>query len=138
MCSVGAGVRTRPGYPMKTIIKLLIVIAIINAAARVGLAGAKYYQLKDQSQQLITFGGNSSPGELQNRILEQATALQLPLAYEDIEVTRDGFKTTAQAAYTQPVEVFPNYKYPVTFRFTVEGINLGQGVNPGANPLANR
>jgi len=124
---------------MKTIIKLLIVIAIINAAVRGGLAAAKYYQLKDQSQQLVTFGGNASPGELQNRILEQATALQLPLVYEDIMVTRDGFKTTAQAAYTQPVEVFPNYKYPVKFHFVVEGINMGQGVNPGpGNPLANR
>jgi hypothetical protein len=123
---------------MKTIIKLLIVIAIINAVARVGLAAAKYYQLKDQSQQLVTFGGNASPGELQNRILEQATALQLPLVFEDIQVTRDGFKTTAQAAYTQPVEVFPSYTYPVKFTFTVEGINMGQGVNQGAHPLANK
>jgi hypothetical protein len=123
---------------MKTIIKLLIVIAIINAAARVGLAAAKYYQLKDQSQQLVTFGGNSSPGELQNHILQTATALEVPLAFDDILVTRDGFKTTAQASYTQPVEVFPNYKYPVKFQFTVEGINLGQGVNQnGGNPLRN-
>ena len=124
---------------MKTIIKLLICIAIINAAARVGLAAAKYYQLKDQSQQLVTFGGNSSPGDLQNHILERATELRLPLVFEDITVTRDGLKTTAQAAYTQPVEVFPNYKYPITFRFTVEGIYLGQGANQGGgNPLANR
>ena len=123
---------------MKTIIKLLIVIAIINAAARVGLAAAKYYQLKDQTQQLVTFGGNSSPGELQNHILERATELQLPLVFEDILVTRDGLKTTAEAAYTQAVELFPNYKYPITFRFTVEGLNLGQGVNTtGANPLRN-
>jgi hypothetical protein len=123
---------------MKTIIKLLIVIAIINAAARVGLATAKYFQLKDQSQQLITFGGRSSPGELQNHILERANALRLPLVFEDISVMRDGLKTTAQAAYTQPVEVFPNYTYPINFRFTVEGIDLGQGANPGGNPLANR
>jgi hypothetical protein len=123
---------------MKTIIKLLIVIAIINAAARVGLAAAKYYQLKDQSLQLVTFGGNASPGELQNHIMETATALQVPLVFDDILVTRDGFKTTAQASYTQPVEVFPNYKYPVKFQFTVEGINLGQGVNQnGGNPLRN-
>jgi len=124
---------------MKTIIKLLIVIAIINAVARVGLAAAKYYQLKDQSQQLVTFGGNTSPGDLQNHILERATALQLPLAFDDITVTRDGLKTTAQAAYTQPVEVFPNYKYPIPFSFTVEGMYLGQGANlGGGNPLRNR
>ena len=123
---------------MKTIIKLLIVIAIINAAVRGGLATAKYYQLKDQSQQLVTFGGNASTGELQNRILEQATALQLPVESGDVLVTRDGLKTTAEAAYTQPVEVFPRYTYPINFHFTVEGINMGQGVNPGGHPLANR
>ena len=124
---------------MKTIIKLLIVIAIINAAARVGLAAATYYQLKDESQQLLTFGSNSSPGELQNHILQRATDLQLPLVFEDITVTREGLRTTAQAAYTQPVEVFPNYKYPIKFSFIVEGLNLGQGANPGGgNPLVNR
>jgi hypothetical protein len=53
-------------------------------------------------------------------------------------VTRDGLKTTAAAAYTQPVEVFPNYKYPVKFQFTVEGVNLGQGASTGHNPLSNQ
>jgi len=33
--------------------------------------------------------------------------------------------------------VFPSYTYPVKFHFTVEGINMGQGVTPGAHPVAN-
>src|SRR5258706_8899479 len=115
---------------MKTIIKLLIVIAIINAVARVGLAAAKYYQLKDQSQQLVTFGGNTSPGDLQNHILGRATALQLPLGFDDITVTRDGLQTTAQAAYTQPVRVFPHSKYSIPFSFTVPALYLGPGPHP--------
>lgn len=123
---------------MKTIIKLLIALAIINATARVGLAAAKYYQLKDQSQELVTFGGNIAPGELQNQILEKAEALQLPLSFDDIEVTRAGLHTTAAAAYTQSVELFPNYKYPITFQFKVEGINMGAGIAPGSHPLVNR
>ena len=34
---------------MKAIIKLLLALAIANAAVRVGLAAARYYQLKDAS-----------------------------------------------------------------------------------------
>ena len=123
---------------MKTVIKLLIVAAIINATARVGMAAARYYQLKDQSQELVTFGGNIVPGELQSQILLKAEDLQLPLEFEDILVTRDGLRTTASAAYTDSVEVFPNYKYPIKFQFKVEGVNMGSGVTPGSNPLRNK
>ena len=111
---------------MKTLIKLLIALAIMNAAARVGLASARYYQFKDQSQELVTFGGDAPLGELQNHILDKATALNLPVAFEDIEVVRMGQYTMATASYTQPVEVFPSYTYPMTFHFTVQGINLGR------------
>ncbi len=109
---------------MKTIIKLLIAVAIVNAAARLGLATARYYQLKDQSQQLVTFGAEAPLGELQNHILESAAALDLPVAFEDIEVTREGQYTKASTSYTEPVEVFPNYTYPMTFHFTVAGLKI--------------
>jgi len=123
---------------MKTVIKLLIAVAIINATARVGMAAARYYQLKDESQELVTFGGNIVPGELQNQILLKAEELQLPLAFDDILVSRQGLRTTASAAYTDSVEVFPNYKYPIRFQFKVEGVNMGAGITPGANPLRNK
>jgi len=123
---------------VKTLIKLLIAAAIVNGTARVGMAAARYYQLKDESQELVTFGGNIIPGELQNQILLKAEQLKLPLAFEDILVTREGLRTTACAAYTDSVEVFPNYKYPIKFQFKVEGVNMGAGVTPGSNPLRNQ
>jgi hypothetical protein len=120
---------------MKTLIKLLIAAAIVNGVARVGFASARYYQFKDQSQELITFGGDAPLGELQNNIMDRATALNLPVAFEDIEVTRDGHYTVATASYTQPVEVFPSYIYPMTFQFTVQAINLSRA---GAGPPAGK
>ena len=123
---------------MKTVIKLLIAAVIINATARVGMAAARYYQLKDQSQELVTFCGNAVPGELQNEIPLKAEELQLPLAVDDILVTREGLRTIASAAYTDSVEVFPNYQYPIRFQFKVEGVNMGAGISPGANPLRNK
>lgn len=109
---------------MKTIIKLLIAAAIVNAAARVGMAAAHYYQLKDAAQELVTFGASAPLGEIQNRILLRAQSFSLPLAPGDVEVSRDGLRTTASASYTQEVEVFPNYTYPMNFRFSVSALSM--------------
>jgi hypothetical protein len=113
---------------MKTTIKILIAIAILNAAGRAGMAAAGYYQLKDASQELVTFGGQVSPGDIQNHILEKAQSFSVPLEPGDVEVTRDGLRTTAKASYTQDVEVFPNYIYPMTFNFSVEALSMA-GLN---------
>jgi hypothetical protein len=115
---------------VKTIIKLLIAIALVNAVARVGLAAARYYEFKDETQELVTFGGDATTNEIQNHIMEKAEALALPIEYDDVNVTRDGFRTIATASYTQPVEVFPSYEYPITFHFSVEGLALTRSSMP--------
>jgi len=109
---------------MKTIIKILIAIAILNASAHVGMAAAGYYQLKDASQELLTFGAKASPDEIQNHILQKAQGFSVPLEAGDVEVTRDGLRTTAKASYTHGVEVFPNYIYPINFKFSVEALSM--------------
>ena len=119
---------------MKTIVKILIATAILNATARIGLAAAGYYQLKDASQELVTFGAQTTPGDIENHILEEAQTLNVPLEAGDVEVTRDGLHTTASASYTQSVEVFPSYVYPINFRFSVEALSL-TGLKANSNPL---
>ena len=119
---------------MKTIIKILIAIAILNAAGRAGMAAAGYYQLKDASQELVTFGAQASTGEIQNHILEKAQGFSVPLEAGDLEVTRDGLRTTAKASYTQAVEVFPNYIYPINFRFSVEALSMAGLSGNNASP----
>lgn len=117
---------------MKTIIKLAIALAILNAAVRVGMAAATYYQLKDASQELVTFGAQASLGDIQNRVLQKAVELNVPLEAEAVSVVRDGPHTTASAAYTQRVEVFPNYIYPLDFKFSVDALSMsGLGANQG-------
>ena len=98
---------------MKTIIKILIAIAILNASARVGMAAASYYQLKDSSQELVTFGAQTTPADIRTHILQKARILNVPLGAGDLEVTRDGLHTTAKASYTQGVEVFPDGLRPI-------------------------
>ena len=108
---------------MKAVIKLLIAAAIINAAARAAMAASGYYHLKDETEQLIRFGSTETTAELHNRILEKAGELELPVASENIEVRREGVRTIATASYTQPVELFPRYKYPVSLSFEVEAFS---------------
>ena len=123
----------RPVLPMKTVIKLLVALAIVNGVVRVGLAEMKYYQFKDQSQQLVTFEEDAPVADIQNQLVESAANLELPIASDDIEVTREGQYTRATASYTQPVEVFPNYTYTMQFQFTVEGVKFA-----GAGSFARR
>jgi hypothetical protein len=118
---------------MKTIIKLLLTVAIVNAVVRSGSAAVDYYQLKDATQQIVLFAGESTIDQLRDRILEKAMQLGVPLKPEALNVRRDGTLTVADATYTEPVEVFPRYKYPVTFSFSVDARALDTGaarVNP--------
>ena len=61
---------------MKTIIKILIAAAVINAVARGCLAASRYYELKDDTQQALTFGGQSPTDQIQNQILESADRVE--------------------------------------------------------------
>ena len=105
---------------MKTIIKIAIALAIINAAFHAGEAAWRYFQFKDATEQRIIFGSQEYTTELQYRILAKAMELQVPLLPENITIHRQGTRTSVDAAYTQPVEYFPNLVYPVNLKFSVE------------------
>ena len=105
---------------IKTVIKLLIVAAVLNALYRMGETAWHYYALRDEAQQLVTFGSGTSTTELQNRILAKAEELDIPLEPANLEVVRDGKKTFVYASYTQPVKLVPTYEYPVDLAFSVE------------------
>ena len=108
---------------IKTIVKLLIALAVVNAAARGGMAMWKYYQFKDAAQQLVIFGVNTPPDQLYNQVLARAEDLDVPVAPENVNIRREGPRTWAEAKYTEPVELFPRYTYPFEFSFSVEGFN---------------
>jgi len=112
---------------MKTIIKLLLAAAIVNAVVRCGSAALDYYKLKDATQQIVLFAGGATVEQLRDRILEKAMQLDVPLAPESLDVRRDGSLTVADATYTKQVEVFPRYNYPVKFSFSVDARALDTG-----------
>jgi len=118
---------------VKTVIKLVIAAVIINGAVRIGMAYAGFYQLKDAAQQLVTFGAQASTGEIQNQLVTKAAALNVPLDPANIDVQRAGQQTSLTTKYTQGVQVFPNYTYPISFQFSVNAMNMaGLGANTSA------
>ncbi len=110
---------------MKTILKLLIAAVVLHGLYRAGVSAATYYELKDASQQMLVFGGRATPAQLQSGIVSKAEELAVPLSSENVVVTRDGIRTTAEASYTDSVEIFPRYRYPINYSFRVEAISMG-------------
>ena len=115
---------------MKTLLKIVLVVVIINAATRAGIAAMRYYQFKDAAQQAVLFGAESSPEDIQQLILQRAQKLNLPVLVDDVQVNREGARTWADASYRQEVELFPNQEYPVDLSFSVESYNIVLGAQP--------
>jgi hypothetical protein len=117
---------------MKTVIKLVIAALLVNAAYRSGSIFLKYYQFKDETQQMILFGQAQSVSDLTRQILGEATKRDVPLDEEGVEVSREGARTVAEVEYTESIEVFPRYFYPVDFSFSAEayGVAGASGARP--------
>jgi hypothetical protein len=105
---------------IKTVIKVVIALLVLNAIFRAGLVAWDYYELRDEAQQQIIFGTGTSANDLHNRILVKAMELEVPLVSENLVVRRDGQRTFVEARYTAPVEYFPNQFYPAELSFAVD------------------
>jgi hypothetical protein len=109
---------------MSAVLKILVAAAFLNAAARGGYAAVRYYELKDETEQLIRFGTTQTNTQLHDKIVAKAQELQLPLMPEGAEVHRDGVRTIAKVAYTQSLELVPRYEHPFDLSFQVESFSL--------------
>ena len=100
---------------MKTLVKLLVTIVMLNAVGQVGWVTWRYYQLRDSAAESVMFGGLDSPTTIESRIIGKAVDLRVPLTPDGVVVSRQGLRTQADAVYTQDIELFPGYAYPYTF-----------------------
>ena len=105
---------------MKTLLKLLVVCAIVFGAYRAGMAEYRFSQLKDSTHSMLVLGVETPTEDLQQQILKRATDLALPVAAENVEVTREGVRTMAKVSFRQEVEVFPGFTYPREYSFSDE------------------
>lgn len=105
---------------MKTLLKLLVVAAVVNGAYRLGMAEYRFSQLKESTRSVLVLGTNTPIEQLKDQILRKAVDLRLPVAEEQVSLRRENVRTTAAVSYRQDIEVFPGYKYPREYTFTDE------------------
>ena len=117
---------------MKTVIKLIIAAVLVNAAFHGGSTFLKYYQFKDETQQMILFGQSETVATLTRQIVGEAMKRDVPLDADDVTVSREGSRTVAEVSYTENLELFPRFLYPVTFSFSAEayGVPGAAGASP--------
>lgn len=92
---------------MKTLIKVLIAIVMLNASVRGGAAAMRYFQLKQAAQDAVLFGADSTPEQIQTQILQKANELKLSVEPTNVVVARDGGHTRADTVYKATVEYLP-------------------------------
>jgi hypothetical protein len=110
---------------MKTVLKLVIAVALLNAVVRGADSVWNYYQLKDAAERALLFGAQRTSQQLHQQIMERALELELPLKPEDLSIRWVTGRRIAEAAYTQQVEFLPKYPYPVEFSFNVNTVVVG-------------
>ena len=110
---------------MKTVLKLVIAVALLNAVVRGADSAWNYYQLKDAAQRALLFGAQASSRQIHGQIMERAVELRVPLMPEDLTVSWRAGRRIAEASYTQQIEFFPRYHYPVLFSFNVDTVSAG-------------
>jgi len=115
---------------MKTVIKLIIAAVLVNAAYRGGSVFLKYYQFKDETQQMVLFGQAETVQALAGQILNEAVKREVPLDGDGVSVNREGMRTVAEVSYTERIEIFPRYFYPMAFSFSAEAYGVA-----GASPI---
>ena len=106
---------------MKTIVKILVMLAVLNAVARAGAIAWSYYQFRDAVEQAMIFGAGVPLDELHTQVLARASELEVPVTPENVSVQREGARTWAEVAYTHPIEYFPRFTYPLDLQFSVGG-----------------
>ena len=94
---------------MKTVLKLLVLGAILLAAYRVGHVYWDHYQFEDAVVEAAQFSDRNKPDDLPARVLDIAARMEIPLDAEHLSVTREQRRVTIDAAYVRTVDILPGF-----------------------------
>jgi hypothetical protein len=109
---------------MKTVIKLVIVLLILNATYRVGSAYWTHYRFQDSIQEAAQFAERASPEDLRAKILELAATLRVPIDPDNLTVTRGNRRIDIDGSYFRNLELVPRYKRRWDFTIHVTVLTL--------------
>ena len=102
---------------LRTLVKLVLVALIINAAWQLFSVYWSHFKFVDAVQATTQFRGQKSEEQIRSRILELAAELDVPVSDENLTIQGTRSHTTVDGTYTRPVKLLPGYIYP--WRFTL-------------------
>jgi hypothetical protein len=105
---------------MKTLLKLILVVVVINGSYRVGMAEYRYSQFKTAIRAILALAEKVPVEEVKASVLKRAAELDLPVSPERVEVSREGVTTRLKVSYHLDLEVFPGFKYPRDYSISDE------------------
>jgi hypothetical protein len=109
---------------MKTLLKLIVVVIVLNGAYRMGMTEYRHSQLTTSTSSILALGTNTPVEEIKAQILKRAADLDLPVSPDGVLVEHEGLRTTIKVSYHRDVEVFPGYKYPRDYSINDEIVAL--------------
>jgi len=104
---------------LKQLVKLALAALIANVVWRVGSEYVTHLRFRE-SVRAATIDQAATDDSLRAAILEEAERLDVPLAVEDLEITRTERRVGIVGTYTKSIELVPGYEYPWTFDWEVE------------------
>ncbi len=102
---------------MTTIIKLVVVIALLTAAFQGSRAMMSNYQFEDAVEQALLFAPNASDAEVVEKVLALANEYGLPVEADNIAIRELAADRIVDVTYTTPVPFIPGLiTQPLTFK----------------------
>ena len=102
---------------MKTIIKIVVALVVLTAAAQSGLAALDNYQFVDAVHQGLLFNPRATEGEIVDMVLKTAAEYDLPVEGKDVTVREARQDLIVEVVYTRPINLVPGiYSTDWTFR----------------------
>jgi hypothetical protein len=109
---------------MKTIIKLVIAALIVHATWRAGSVYLRYFEFRDDVQQIAQFAGRQTDAELRKKVFEAAEVHGIALPDDAATVRRLNNHLLIDATYTEQIELLPRYFYPWQFKMNVDVLTV--------------
>src|SRR5262245_14063128 len=109
---------------IRTIIKLVVVLVVLNALYRFGDAYWDHYQFEDSVQQMAQFSENATAEDVRAKVLELAQSNDIPLTNENLTVTRTTRRIEVDGFYVRELTLFPSYVKPWEFKVHVVVLTL--------------
>lgn len=105
---------------MKTILKILLAVLVINACVQGGRSAWRHLEFKDAVDQEARFGSSKTPSQLRDRLIQLGAEHGVTLAPEDVTVEKRGVQTYVALTYREGIPVVPAvYVYQRSFAFTL-------------------